>query len=256
MESLKLERSVHQESWVTNHTLVITLPKMTCYFRDANVYLYLMSACLYFCLCMGWCGCLTGLPVFFLLRQVGHPLLQICHFLHQRQESTSDGEVTVTVYSPLLIQFYTWQNGEISVHCKMYVLFIYQSNEYTQHYWFTLLLITTLSLIRVFVWLARWSWLVIYHSVSSDLRGSRAAALGCIQDRDIPASHPWSSATCWSADTQTKCKCPLRTVPLRLHHRNPTFAWSEVVRDVRDIFPPQYWMFCKNDVTWRCSTFK
>lgn len=70
-----------------------------------------------------WISCcrgLTGFPVFLLLWQVSHLLLQVSHFLHQWQESTSDGEVTVTVYSSLLIQLYTWQNGEISARCIPY----------------------------------------------------------------------------------------------------------------------------------------
>lgn len=63
------------------------------------------------------------------------------------------------------------------------------------------------------VWLCRWSWWVVYHSVSSGPRGSPAAVLGCIRGRDTPASHPWSSAACWSVQTHVGSYggCPLNT---------------------------------------------
>lgn len=75
---------------------------------------------LFVCLCISCCRGLTGFPVFLLLWQVSHLLLQVSHFLHQWHKSTPDGEVTVTVYPSLLIQLYTRQNGEISARCIPY----------------------------------------------------------------------------------------------------------------------------------------
>lgn len=50
---------------------------------------------------------LTGFLVCLLFGQVSHPFLEVRHLLHQRYQSTSDGEVTVTIYPPLLVQLYT-----------------------------------------------------------------------------------------------------------------------------------------------------
>ena len=64
---------------------------------------------------------LTGFPVLFLLWQAAHLFLKIGHFLHQRHEPPSYGEVIITIYASLLIQLYTWQNGEISKYGKYWI---------------------------------------------------------------------------------------------------------------------------------------
>lgn len=66
---------------------------------------------IYFFPCCEW---LTGFLVCLLLGQVSHPFFEVRHLLHQGYQSTPDGEVTVTVYPPLLIQLYTWQKVAIS----------------------------------------------------------------------------------------------------------------------------------------------
>lgn len=60
------------------------------------------------------CERLTGFFVCLLFGQVRHPFFEVRHLLHQRHQSTPDGEVTVTIYPPLLVQLYTWQKVQLS----------------------------------------------------------------------------------------------------------------------------------------------